>query len=141
MITDFEKSVIDVLNVDGLNAKKYFGELGDPKNFKFVTHEMPLVFLDFIGDTPDNPIRDIYKFNLYIAHISYSKNKETRSLKHYEVYGLLQEINKRLSLKSFLNSEPIKIGKSEKIFDSVIGAGYLTVFKREFTTILQKENI
>lgn len=141
MITDFEKSVIDVLNVDGLSAKKYFGELSDPKNFKFTTSEMPIIFLDFIGDQPENPIRDVCKFNLYIAHISYSKNEKTRTSKHYELYGLLREINKRLSYKSFSNSEPIKIGKSEKIFDSIVSTGYLTVFKREFTTILQKENI
>ncbi|WP_294962587.1 hypothetical protein [Sulfurimonas sp.] len=141
MISDFEKSVIDILNKDGLSAKKYFGELSDPKNFKFATKEMPLIFLDFIGDSPENPIRDIYKFNLYIAHISYSKNESTRSSKHYELYDLLQEINTRLSYKSFLNSEPIKMGKSEKIFDSVVSAGYLTVFKREFTTIFKKENI
>jgi hypothetical protein len=136
MIGEFETAVIEVLNKDEIKADKYYGELIDPKKFQFNQKDLPIVYVDYIGDKPDSPIRKEYKFNLYIAHISYSKHKNTRQQKHQEIYSLLNEIDKRLSLKSFENSEPIKMGKTEKIFDAVINEGYLTVYRREFTATL-----
>jgi hypothetical protein len=137
MIEAFEDAIINVLNHNELKSKKYYGELINPKNFQFNQNELPMIYVDYIGDKPNDMLRKDYKFNLYITHISYSKNEKTRQQKHQDIYAILKEIDTRLSLVSFCGSEPIKMGKTEKIFDAVINNGYLTVYKREFTTILK----
>lgn len=139
MITLFEKFITVELNKDGLNSKKYFGELENPKTYNFKVNEMPLIFIDFVGDKPVDLIRKEYSFNLYISHISFSKNEKTRTSKHHAIYDLLKEIDNKLSMKSFANSEPIKIGKSKKIYDAVVKAGYLTVFTKELSVILNNQ--
>lgn len=136
MINVFETKVIEALNENELKAHKYYGELINPKNFQFNQQDLPIIYVDYIGDKPIDTLRKEFKFNLYIAHISYSKNKKTRQQKHQEIYSLLKAIDETLDLNSFDNSEPIKMGKTEKIFDAVINEGYLTVYKREFTATL-----
>ena len=136
MIDGFETKVIETLNKDDLKATKYYGELINPKSFQYNQQDLPIIFVDYIGDKPVDTLRKDYKFNLYIAHISYSVNKKTRKQKHQEIYSLLKDIDERLALESFNGSEPIKIGKTEKIYDALTKDGYLTVYKREFTAIL-----
>ncbi len=139
MIGAFENEITQQLNTDELKAQKYFGELIDPKKFQFSQNELPMIYIDYIGNEPSDLIRKKHKFNLYVAHISFSKNEKTRTKKHLELYELLTEIDKRLSTNSFSNSEPIVIGKTQKIFDAAVASGYLTVFKEEFTVILKNE--
>ncbi|WP_294962048.1 hypothetical protein [Sulfurimonas sp.] len=136
MIGDFKAALILELDKDELNAETYFGELADPKNFKVNLKASPLILVDYVGDKPVNPLKKEHKFNLYITHISYSKNKKTRISKHNEIYDLLKDIDKKVALKSFVGSEPIVVGKSEKIYDSVVSAGYLTVFTKEISVVL-----
>ncbi|MDY0320416.1 MAG: DUF1834 family protein [Arcobacteraceae bacterium] len=137
MIGAFEEAIINELNQDELKSKKYYGELINPKSFQFNQNELPIIYVDYIGDKPNDMLRKECKFNLYITHISYSKNEKTRQQKHQDIYATLKEIDERLALNSFCGSEPIKMGKTEKIFDAVVDSGYLTVYKREFTTILK----
>lgn len=139
MIGSFEKSIIDSLNKNNLHTKKYFGELIDPRNFQFKEGDLPLILIDYLGDEPETNFTNKYSFNLYVAHISYSNNEKTRGLKHQEIYELLNQVNNNLDQKSFDGSNPIQIGKSEKIFDSMAKQGYLTVYLKKFTVILKKE--
>ena len=83
MITLFEEFITVELNKDGLNSKKYFGELENPKTYNFKVNEMPLIFIDFVGDKPVDLIRKEYSFNLYISHISFSKKNDKSLTCHF----------------------------------------------------------
>ncbi len=133
-----EVQIHELLKSKNINAKKYFGELENPKNFKYELTTLPLILSDFIGSKPIDILREECKFNLYEIHVAYSKNENTRAAKHYELYSLQKTIKKILHLKSFENSEPIKMGKLEKIFDANISTGYLTVYKQEFSIIIKE---
>lgn len=133
-----EEEIKKLLKAKDINCDKYFGELKDTKNFRYELTKLPLVFTDFIGSKPIDMLREDAKFNLYEVHISYSKNKATRALKHYELYELQKVIKNSLHLTSFTNTEPLKVGKLEKIFDAVTQSGYLTVFKQELSIIIKE---
>jgi hypothetical protein len=142
----FEDEVIAALNNKGIKTDKYYGELQDPKNFKVNDSELPHIYVDYIGDKPQKPTVSEFKFNLYCVHISFSKNQEIRTKKHKSLYDLFEEIDAVLKLNSFAiddleehqdYSEPVSIGKTEKIYDAVMQRGYLTVYKREFTVNIQ----
>ncbi len=135
-----EVEMINTLKTLDIEVDKYFGELIDPKKFKAELSSMPLVLVDFIGSSPENSFNEEAKFNLYEIHISYAKNEKTRAKKHYELYELQKSIKDCLFLKSFKNSEPMKMGKLQKIYDSSVTNGYLTVFKQE-VSVIYKEGV
>ncbi len=136
MLDKFEDAVKAILDTEETNAVKYFGELSNPSKAKIDINKLPLIYIDYTGDKPINVIKKEHSFSLYITHISFSKNQNSRIKKHYELYELLSIIDEKLNLQSFVNSEPIRIGKTQKIYDQVTENGYLTVFKKDFTAIL-----
>lgn len=148
MLEVVEKEIIKTLNEADIFTKKYFGELKNPKAFKENLNHLPLVFIDFVNSKPINLLQSEATYSLYEVHVAFSKNETTRSKKHYELYDLQKTIKNKLKNKVItkdiennisLHSEPIKIGKLEKIYDSIFKNGYLTVFKQEFTIIIKEE--
>lgn len=137
MLDIFEDEIKESLNKEGMTANKYFGELSNPSLVKIDINKLPLIYIDYVGNKPINPVKKEHNFCLYIAHISFSKNPTTRTSKHYELYDVLEKLNQTLNLKSFNQSEPIKMGKTQKIYDQATEKGYLTVFKQDFSAILK----
>jgi len=146
----FEDAVINALKTNSdntpnkdIHVKKYFGELSQPKSYIHPQDGNPNLLIDYIKEDPikNSPSRSEHTFNIYMAHLSFSGNEKTRTLKHKDIYSLLNHIDNKLSFNSFENSEPIKISKTEKIFDNLSQQGYLTVYQKRITCVLSTNTI
>ena len=146
-IGTFEDEVIATLKTNNdntpnkdIHVSKYFGELSQPKSYIHPQDGNPNLLIDYIKEDPDkNSFMSNHTFNIYIAHISFSGNDKTRTKKHKDIYSLLSYIDSKLSFSSFVNSEPIRIDKTEKIFDNLSQQGYLTVYQKRFTCMLPNQ--
>lgn len=116
-------------------CETYFGEFSSLNDMKIDTKKMPIIYVDFLGEDPSNTFEVTLEFALYIAHAAFSKNENTRDIKRYEIYDLLEDINNALYSKAILNSNPIKVKSSSKILDAKSSNAYITIFKKniEFT--------
>ena len=116
-------------------CETYFGEFSSVDEIKIDTKKMPIIYVDFLGETPLNCYEVGVEFSLYIAHASFSKNENIRDSKRYEIYTLLEDINKSLMAKTILEAQPIKCKSSSKILDAKSTNAYITIFKKniEFT--------
>lgn len=136
VITALQTNSDDTPNKD-VHVSKYFGELSQPKTYKHPQDGNPKLLIDYVKEDPDkNSPTSKHTFNIYVAHVSFSGNDKTRTQKHKDIYSLLDHINSRLAFESFADSEPIRIDKTEKIFDNLSQQGYLTVYQKRFTCIL-----
>jgi len=127
-----ELELIDRLK-DIATTQKYYGELEHPSTAQFLQNDLPLIYVDFLGeDTIDSFTLEL-KYSLYIVHLSYSKHKSTRTKKHYELYDLNADIRKELFMTSILDSQPLSLKKLSKIYDAVSANGYLTIYKRDLS--------
>jgi phage gp37-like protein len=131
----YEKSLIDRLK-NIATVQKYYGELEHPSTAQFIQNDLPLIYVDFLGEDTNNNFTIELKFSLYIVHLSYSKHKDNRTKKHYELYDLITDIRESLFQKSILDSSPILLKKLSKIYDAVGANGYLTIYKRDLTFII-----
>lgn len=122
-----ELFIIKLLEEQGIKTQKYFGEFSNTENLNFDLNQSPLVFVDYIGSKPKNFISDSHSFNLYIVHISHLKDQNNETLKHPELYKILQEMKDTLNLKA-IKDKRIKFEERKKIFDKRIKNDYLTVF-------------
>lgn len=116
-------------------CETYFGEFSSLSDMKIDTKKMPIIYVDFLGEDPSNTFEVTLEFALYIAHAAFSKNENTRDLKRYEIYDLLEDVNNALYSKPILDSNPIKVKSSSKILDAKSSNAYITIFKKniEFT--------
>jgi len=132
MYQKYQDGLIAAITTDtDINAAKYFGELEKPQEGNFAKAALPMVYVDFVeDDTSNQKIIDI-KFSLYIVHMSYSKNRETRSNAKNEIHTVLKEIYKNLAFKTIEDSDPITLAKLQKIFDANAAGGYLTVYRKD----------
>lgn len=135
---DFEKEIIKTLEEQDITVSKYFGELANPDRVQIDIKKLPFIYVDYVGCNIDKLINK-HKFSLYIAHLSFSKNIQTRSKKHYEIYDLLNEVRHKLNFKCFSNSEPIDIKNIDKIYDQTTDLGYLTVFRLDFDVVIREQ--
>lgn len=137
MFNKYHEWLIDTMNANNVKAQRYFGELADPEKGNFDKGSLPLVYVDFVGDDFPNAKDIDIKFSLYIVHMSYSKNKATRTNMQNEIHDLLQNIYKAFTRQSVYGSNPINIGKLQKIFDSTAASGYLTVYTKDITITIK----
>jgi len=126
----YEESLIDELK-EIATVKKYYGELEHPTTAKFIQNDLPLIYVDFLGEDTNKDFTLSLQFSLYIVHIAYSKHTHTRTKKHYELYDLITDIRKKLFMKTILDSDYIQLKKLSKIYDAVSANGYLTIYKRD----------
>ncbi len=140
MLKNFNTALIAALSsVDGLTARQYRGELGNPEGAKALARELPLVMVDFVGDDhAGHALKKTAVFNLYIVHVSFSGNDTAREGKRWELVDLVEEIDERITAKSFAGSQPVKLQKLQKLFDGQAGGGYLTAFMRTLHVELRK---
>lgn len=138
MVSDFQKKIVDALSNDNVHAKDYFGELKDPKKYQAPSDDKPIIYVNYTKDEPenDNLFRSKYTFDLYVVHTAFSANEKTRTLTHKDIHSVMSHIRSTLQLKSFDNSEPIKLKKGDKMFDAPVNGKYLTVYKRTFEVVL-----
>jgi len=130
MIAKVQEDIIKrVLALGDISCRRYFGELSSPKEPKLKDGELPLVLVDFIGDKPKDAGRVTLIFNLYIVHVSYSSNLHTRAKKHQEVLGLVEIVDRELSLPFGVSVVTLK--NLKKIYDGISSKGYLTVYMRQ----------
>ncbi len=135
MTQQYEAKLLELLNKI-TTTQKYYGELEHPTSAQFIQNDLPLIYVDFLGeDTKTNYTCEL-TFSLYIVHLSYSKHKSNRTKKHSELYDLNDDIRKTLFMQSILESSPITLKKLSKIYDAVSANGYLTIYKRDLTFII-----
>jgi hypothetical protein len=121
-------------------TETYFGEFYNLSDIKIDSKKMPIIYVDFLGEDPDN-FKEGLEFSLYIAHAAYSKNENTRDIKRYEVYTLLEDINKTLQSRPILDSNIIKVKSSSKILDAKSSNAYITIFKKNIEFTINKNQI
>jgi len=117
-----------------VSVRRYYGELSAPTHPVLADGELPLVLVDFVGDKALSPSQVQLTFNLYIAHVSLSKNRHTRQAKEEEVLELLNIIDKEVSLALVEESTLVQLGSLKKIFDAKSDKGYLTIYMRQLHT-------
>lgn len=122
-------------------CETYFGEFSSLSDIKIDTKRMPIIYVDFLGEDPINSFEVTLEFALYIAHAAFSKNENTRDLKRYEIYDLLEDVNNALYSKAILNSNPIKVKSSSKILDAKSSTAYITIFKKNIEFTIQTNQI
>ena len=123
---------------DDISVRRYYGELSDPTRPQLTDGELPLVLVDFVGDKALSVSEVQLSFNLYIAHVSLSKNRATKQKKHEEVLELLHRIDKNVSLKLVDDGSLVRLGALKKIFDAKSDKGYLTIYMRQVHTTKQR---
>ena len=121
-----------------ISVRRYYGELSEPARPMLKDGELPLILVDFVGDKSLSVSEVQLSFNLYIAHVSLSKNRDTRQKKHEEVLELLHLIDKSVSLHLADRSSLIQLGSLKKIFDAKSDKGYLTIYMRQLHTTKQR---
>lgn|GEM_PF-2618504 len=126
---EYEVELKKVLSTIAI-CETYFGEFSSLSDMKIDTKKMPIIYVDFLGEDPSNTFEVTLEFALYIAHAAFSKNENTRDLKRYEIYDLLEDVNNALYSKAILNSNPIKVKSSSKILDAKSSNAYITIFKK-----------
>lgn len=137
MIEEITTAIEDSLKTLNITVKRYLGELSSHKEPQILKDELPVVFIDFTGDSPKGYERDLF-YNLYFVHISYSKNEKNRSAKTKELISLLEKAD----LKLYKTKEAsIKVNKTKKIFDAKITEGYLTIFTKNLTATISNEEV
>jgi len=131
-----QQDIIDAIQSIGedISVRRYYGELSTPSQPLLSDGELPLILVDFVGDKPLSISEVQLTFNLYIAHVSLSKNRHTRQKKHEEVLILLNQIDKSLSLALTDNTSLLLLGSLKKIFDAKSDKGYLTIYMRQIHT-------
>ena len=132
-VKDVQDDIISITN-QVAPTSLYFGEFFKPQELEILPNTLPLIKIDFTGTRSKTPAEHTITHNLYIAHISYSKNENTRSNTHKEIYELIGQIDKLL-----LMSGQHTLIKSQKIFDNVSKGGYLTIFSLQIETTSLKD--
>lgn len=134
MYSRYQEALINAIKKEtDINVQTYFGELENPQEGKFLKGSLPIIYIDFISDDTSSPRTIDIEFALYIVHMSYSKNKQTRKNTKNEILDLLKKVYKSLAFKSIENSKPIEMKKLTKIYDASASGGYLSVYKKDLS--------
>ncbi len=112
-------------------TKIYRGELSDLYNIRLETNNLPIIFIDFVGDNFINRSEKELLFNIYIAHISYSKSEKNRKEKNLELFELIEKIDK-IIWSEYPKGELVAL---KKLFDARSKNGYLTIFMRHLKVV------
>lgn len=131
MLKAFQKALTEALSAV-VNTREYRGELSTPEKAKLLAQELPLVMVDFVGDTHVGALKKVAEFNLYLVHVSFSRNTTARETTRLELVELLERVDETISSKSFADSKYVQLGRARKLFDGQSGTGYLTAFVRTF---------
>jgi hypothetical protein len=131
MVPTLQNSIVDAIaQIGGVTCRRYYGELSDPERPLLANGELPLVLVDFVGDTPEGMQETEFQFNLYIAHLSLSKHLAARAQKHDDALDRLDRLDRALIL---LDLDPgiLRLGRLKKIYDARSEKGYLSIFMRQ----------
>lgn len=121
-------------------CEEYFGEFATPGKIQIDKSKLPIIYVDFLGENPISSYELKLEFSLYIAHVAFSKNKNTREKSQSEVSTLLININKNLYAQFLENSQPIQLKQSKKILDTKVENSYITIFKKNLEFIIPKHH-
>jgi hypothetical protein len=140
MVASFQKTLKDYLKMKNFNVKSYFGEFDKPDTAEVLKTFLPCVMVDFVESTPDGLFREEATFSLYLVHLAYSKQEETRKGKDYALLDFIKDVKDALHVKSIEDNEPINVTKIKKIFDAAKGQSYMTVYLMSFNVTLIDKN-
>jgi len=129
MLRAFQEALIEKIS-HVAKTRKYQGELSNLENAKMLSSELPLVMVDFVGDTHIGALKKVAEFNLYIVHISYSSNTQHREETKTELIELLERVDEAISSQSLAGSQYIQLKRARKLFDGKSNRAYLSVFMR-----------
>ncbi|GEM_PF-6843402 len=134
-IEEVLKDILEAIKSTGFNAKYYLGELSSYKEPELIKSQLPIVFVDYTGDTPSLDKRVIH-INLYFVDMTASKTEEYRQ---NALQSLLQIQQKtELVLINILKYQ-VDIKKTKKIFDAKTDTGYLTIFTKSIDITIPDE--
>lgn len=140
MVVSFQKALKDYLETKNFNVKSYFGEFDKPDTAEVLKTFLPCVMVDFVESIPDGLFREDVTFSLYLVHLAYSKQEETRKGKDYALLDFIKDVKDALHVKSIGGNEPINVTKIKKIFDAAKGQSYMTVYLMSFHVTLIDKN-
>ena len=138
MITETMESILEALReIDRVTVTPYLGEISDPERPDLNQHQLPIIFVDYVGDESDGETRKLF-FNLYVVHVTYSNAPAYRHGAHDEVFTLLEEIDTRLRHVETAHLLP---RRSRKIFDDRTPKGYLSIYSRSVEAQITDEGV
>lgn len=125
---DIQEQIITALKqTTAKKVEPYLGQLSDYKEPELGVDDLPIIYIDYTGSTPDGITKE-FKFNIYIVNIAFSKNQKNRAAAHNELLKLLDEIDKKLN---DIISQDVEVLKTKKIFDAKVEKGYLTIYTKD----------
>lgn len=136
MVANFETALKKFLKDKHFNVKSYFGEFDKPDTAEVLKTFLPCVMVDYVGSDPEGLFRENAQFSLYLVHLAYSKQEDTRKGKEYALLDFIKDVKDSLMETSIDGSEPITITKIKKIFDAAKGSSYMTVYLMSFNVTL-----
>jgi len=140
MLAEFEESLkIELERV--ATTFIYKGEFNSLKESRINKRDLPCIYLDFVKDTPTKTGTKEVFYNLYICHLSFSKNPEIQIKNRTELTTLLEQVDHVLEHTSPGGSDPIQLSTGRKLYDAASPQGYLTVFCREISAVLHSDQI
>jgi len=134
MVSLFQDALIEHLQ-SIVNAREYFGELSTPEKPMLTKSDLPVVLVDFTGDRYVSPMQKENYFNLYVVHMTYSKNRKYRSDNEKSLLELMTQIDRHINLKQMEGFEEIRLDRLQKIYDAASDAGYLCVYMRSIRVV------
>lgn len=140
MVAQFEAALKTYLKEQGFNVKSYFGEFDKPDTAEVLKTFLPCVMVDFVESKPNDLFREDATFSLYLVHLAYSKQEDTRKSKDYALLDFIKNVKNALHVKSIAESEPINVTRIKKIFDAAKGQSYMTVYLLSFDVTLIEKN-
>lgn len=140
MVASFQKALKDYLKTKDFNVKSYFGEFDKPDTAEVLKTFLPCVMVDYVESKPDGLFREEAMFSLYLVHLAFSKQEDTRKSKDYALLDFIKDVKTALHIKSVDGSEPINVTRIKKIFDAAKGSSYMTVYLLSFTVMLNDKD-
>jgi len=134
MVGAFQDALIAYLN-EIVNTRAYLGELSTPEKPVLARSDLPVVLVDFVGDSYISPLERVLEFNLYIVHMSWSKNRAYRDRNEKSVLALCEQTDRHIHLVRLAGCEEIRLQRLQKIYDAASDAGYLCVYMRTIKVV------
>ncbi|PSM51354.1 hypothetical protein CBLAS_0919 [Campylobacter blaseri] len=140
MLKSFEKELL--YNIDRLFTKikvnSYLGEFEDLKEFEKCLKVTPLILVDFESEKYINSVEKEATYKLYFVNATSNKSEIYRQKCKFELYDLIEQVDKFLSNSLFNHGFVINLENITKIHEGISDYGYLNIYARTIKTKLKE---
>lgn len=140
MLKEFENELIYKLDRSSIKVKvySYLGELENIKEFEKCIKFAPIILVDFRGESYPNQAIKEANYKLYFINSTSNKSEEYRKKCKFELFDLIESIDKLLKDTNFLEGFRLELLELEKFYENISEYGYLSIYIRNIKVKLAK---